>query len=171
MNSLPDLDRRGFLKLGAGGLAASAFLAGCGTAASSLAANQSAGGQPVTLYVFRGEQGIVGPDGKNHDAFVPSSFVVKAGIPVQLTVINNDEGPHTITAPGLNLNIIVNPGTVQGDDVLPVTTTATFTAAKAGVYRWSCAMTCDGGGANWDMTQGFGGPSQDGFMAGNIMVV
>jgi len=174
----PNITRRRLLGLGAGSLAAGALLASC--AAPALAQQQppadqsqagAAAGQPVTLYVFRSEQGIKGPDGKNHDSFVPASFVVKAGTPVQLTVINYDDGAHTMTQPDLGLNITVNPGNPQGNDVLPVTTTATFTAPNVGVYRWSCSLPCDDAAGGWDMTNGFGGQSQDGYMAGNIVAI
>ncbi len=161
-----NITRRRLLGLSVSSVAAGALMAGyAGTALAQAA------GQPLTLYVFRGEQGITGPDGKNHDAFVPSSFVVKAGEPVQLSVINYDEGPHTITQLDLGLNISINPGNPQGDDVLPVTTNATFTVPKAGVYRWFCAQPCDGGGGNWDMTADYAGMGQDGYMAGNIVAI
>lgn len=161
-----------------------ASLAGCGTsqqagsaplkpaaATQNVTPSASQNVQQVTLYVFRGEMGIKGPDGKGHDAFVPSSFVVKAGVPVKLTVINYDEGSHTITAPDLGLNLVVKPGHVQGSEVQPVATTFTFTLNQKGVYRWYCAVACDAGGGGWAMTSSYDGPDQDGFMAGHIVVI
>jgi plastocyanin len=130
-----------------------------------------AAGQEVTLYVFRGVQGIKGPDGKGHDAFVPSSFVVKAGAPVHLTIINYDEGAHTITSKELGLNIIIKGGKEVGNTVEPVTTTASFTPSKRGTYRWYCALACDAGGGGWAMEQGYAGPSKEGYMAGFIVVL
>ena len=62
----------------------------------------------------RAPGGAKGPDGKGHDSFVPSSFVVKAGSPVRLQVINYDTDAHTVTAPDLGLNFRVNPGTKAG---------------------------------------------------------
>jgi plastocyanin len=157
------VSRRDVLAMAAGGLGA-ALVAGP-------LARASAAEQQVTLYVFRGEQGIKGPDGKGHDAFVPSSFVVKAGVPVHLVIINYDEGPHTITAPDLGLNILVNPGKTVGSNVEPVTTTASFTTSKRGPHRWYCAMACDAGGGGWAMQQGYAGPDKEGFMAGYIVVL
>jgi hypothetical protein len=52
--------------------------------------------QHVTIYVMADEMGLVGPDKLHHDSFIPSSFVVKAGEPVQLTIINYDtRGTHS----------------------------------------------------------------------------
>jgi hypothetical protein len=39
------------------------------------------------------------------------------------------------------------------------------------VYRWYCAVDCDTGGGHWAMTDGYDGKAQDGFMAGNIVVL
>jgi plastocyanin len=145
---------------------------------SGLAFGQQAGGQSsdassstLSVYIFPSEQGIKGPDGKGHDSFVPSSFVLHSGVPTTLNIINYDEGLHTITAPDLGLNLMITPGSSVGDEVQPVTTTATVTVPQAGVYRWYCAMDCDGGGGNWAMSNGFDGKDQDGFMAGNIVVL
>jgi plastocyanin len=160
-----NVSRREALAVAAGGLA------GALIAAPLARANAAMMGQKVTLYIFRGKQGILGPDGKGHDAFVPSSFVVKAGSPVTVDFINYDEGPHTLTAPKLNLNIVVNPGKEVGNDVKPVTTTATFTVAQPGTYRWYCAVTCDAGGHGWAMEQGYAGPSKEGYMAGFIVAM
>jgi len=139
-------------------------------AAAPAAANQA--GQVVTMYVFRGEEGIKGPDGKGHDAFVPASMVVKAGQPVTVNVINSDEGAHTVTCPQLNLDQTIKPGSqLAGGDIGPVTTTFTFTAPNKGVFRWSCTLQCDAGGGYWAMSEAFDGPGQPGFMAGYIVVV
>lgn len=169
------LSRRRVLGVGAGSLVGAALVAGCSAsaapAATSSSAETSASGQQVTVYVFRGDLGIKGPDGKAHDAIVPSSFVVKAGVPVQLTAINYDDGSHTMTAPDLGLNLTINPGKAAGDAVQPVTTTATFTASKKGIFHWFCTMACDDAAGGWAMTAGYGGQSQDGFMAGSIVVI
>jgi plastocyanin len=144
--------------------------------------------QHVFLYVFRGhingERGVPGPDGKGHDVFVPSTFAVKAGVPVVVTVVNYDEGAHSIVAAGLGLNVVIKPGiepkeaagkesTAEdiGEGVQPVTTTFTFTPAHKGVYRWYCGVPCDAGQNYWAMGQGYGGPGKEGFMAGYIVVL
>lgn len=81
------------------------------------------------------------------------------------------EGPHSITAPDLSINQLIIPGNEVGDDVQPVTTTFTITPTKKGVFRWHCIPPCDAGHRGWAMTDGFGGPGQEGFMAGYIVVV
>ena len=58
-----------------------------------------------------------------------------------------------------------------GATVRPVTTTATFTPAKKGVYRWFCSLPCYKRQAMWAMSRGYSGPSQEGFMAGSIVVI
>lgn len=157
------------------GVGAALTLAACGGTAATVASAAGTGPTATkadwTLYVFRGETGVKGPDGKGHDAFVPSSIVVKAGVPTTVQVINYDEGAHSMTAEGLGLDQLIQAGKAVGDDVQPVTTTFTFTAAKPGVYRWYCKLPCDGGGGGWDMTDGYDGPKQDGFMAGHIVAI
>jgi plastocyanin len=161
--------RRGVL---GGALGASALaLAACGGGAGAAQAAGGAARPDWTLYVFRGETGVKGPDGKGHDAFVPSGIVVKAGVPATVQVTNYDEGPHSITAEGLGLDQLIQGGKEVGDTVQPVTTTFSFTAAKAGVYRWYCKLPCDAGNGAWAMTDGYDGPKQDGFMAGHIVVL
>jgi plastocyanin len=131
----------------------------------------AADSQALTIYVFGGSEGIMGPDGKPHDTVVPSSFVVKAGQPVSVTVINYDESPHSITSSALGIDLQVKPGKEVGKTVQPVTSTFTFTAQKPGVYRWYCVIPCDKGHGMWAMGDGYGGPGKEGFMAGNIVVV
>ncbi|HLJ59265.1 MAG TPA: hypothetical protein VKZ50_06005 [bacterium] len=128
----------------------------------------SAEEQAVTLYILPGA--LPGPDGKGHDSFVPSSFVVKAGAPARLTVISYDDGEHSITAPALNLNLTIKGGTKVGSKVQPATTTATITVAKPGTYRWYCALQCDGP-SHWAMDQGNAGQGKEGYMAGFIVVM
>lgn len=126
----------------------------------------------ITMYVFGGSQKIVGPDGNPHDTTVPASVVLKAGEPVELTVINYDEGPHTITAPDMNLDLVVKPGIEHADKtVTPVSTTFTFTPSKKGNFRWYCKLPCDAGHGYWAMSQGFGGPDKEGYMAGEFVVI
>lgn len=136
-----------------------------------LGATPASAAQSMTMYIFGGSEGIKGPDGKSHDAFVPSSIVVKAGQPVTLTIVNYDESPHSITATGLGIALQIKPGQEVGEKVQPVTTTVTFTAKKKGVFRWFCATPCDMKAGMWAMGQGYGGPGKEGFMAGNIVVI
>ncbi|HLY21319.1 MAG TPA: hypothetical protein VKT83_02520 [bacterium] len=160
-----NVSRREALAVAASGLAGAALMAG---PFARMAAAQT---QKVTVYVFRGKTGILGPDGKGHDAFVPPNFVVKAGVPVTVDFINYDEGAHTLTAPKAKLNIQIKGGKEVGSDVEPVTTTATFTIAQKGTYRWYCALTCDAGGHGWAMEQGYAGPGKEGYMAGFIVAM
>ncbi|HLJ59248.1 MAG TPA: hypothetical protein VKZ50_05905 [bacterium] len=157
------VNRRDALAVVAGGLGA-ALMAGPISRAS-------AADQQMTMYVFRGVQGILGPDGKGHDAIVPPNFVVKVGVPVHLSIINYDEGAHTITCKDLGLDIQIKGGKQVGSNVEPVTTTASFTASKKGTFRWYCALACDAGGHGWAMEQGYAGPSKEGYMAGFIVVM
>ncbi|HZR92431.1 MAG TPA: hypothetical protein VFA44_08505 [Gaiellaceae bacterium] len=170
-------------------LIAAAALAGAGalagvTSAGTAKHGRAAAAQQLTIYVFRGKEKIPGaPDGKGHDTIVPSTFAVKVGVPVQVTVINYDEGAHTITAPALGLNAQIKPGTKFTtapagagatellNQVVPRVTHFTFTVKKAGVYRWYCALPCDAGGKGWATTAGSTGPDRLGFMAGYIVGV
>jgi plastocyanin len=140
------------------------------------------------MYVFRGhingKPGVPGSDAKGHDTLVPSTFAVKVGVPVRVTVVNYDEGAHSIVAPALGLDVTIKPGTESaeakkqesasediGEGVKPVATTFTFTPAKAGVFRWFCALPCDAGQHGWAMQMGYSGPDKEGAMAGFIVVL
>jgi len=140
--------------------------------------------QQLTIYVFRGKESIPGAaDSKGHDTTVPATFGVKVGVPVRVTVINYDEGEHTITAPGLGLNALIKPGTLFTtppagatatellNQVVPGISHFTFTVKKAGVYRWHCALPCDAGAKGWAMTSDTTGTDKNGFMAGYIVGV
>ncbi len=157
------ISRREALFAAAGGLGA---VLAAGSFKPATGAEQS-----ITMYVFRGVQGILGPDGKGHDTIVPTNFVVKAGIPVNLEIINYDEGAHTITCKSLGLDIQIKGGHEVGNTVQPVTTKASFTPSKKGTFRWYCALTCDAGGHGWAMEQGYAGPGKEGYMAGFIVVM
>lgn len=163
------------------GLGASAAGAFAGTTAKHA---RAAAFQQLTIYVFRGKESIPGAaDGKGHDTMVPSTFAVKVGVPVRVTVVNYDEGEHTITAPGLGLNAVIKPGTLFTtppaganatellNQVVPGITHFTLTVNKAGVYRWHCALPCDAGAKGWAMTSDTTGPGRNGFMAGYIVGV
>jgi plastocyanin len=142
------------------------------TSARATTSAKKAAAQAVTLYVFRGETGIKGPDGKGHDAFVPSSFAVKSGSRVTVTVVNYDEGLHSMTAPGVGLDASITGGkALSNGKIGPVTTHFTFTPTTKGTFRWYCKIPCDKGANYWAMEPGYDGPSENGFMAGYIVVI
>jgi plastocyanin len=97
-----------------------------------------------------------GPDGKWHDAFLPAYPSVKAGRTTRLSFVNYDSGPHSMVAPGLNLNVTVPAakGSVPGR-----VTVLLKAPAKAGRYDWWCGSPCD----TWAMTH-------NGYMRGSIVV-
>lgn len=132
-----------------------------------------AGAQHITVYVLPGSSGLgfTGPDKAHHDTMAPSSFVLRRGVPVTITVINFDDMRHSITALALGVNIIVKPGADRRNGtVVPSTTTYTFIPAKAGEFRWFCAFPCDMP-QHWAMSPSYDGPDRDGFMAGIIRVL
>ncbi len=170
MNS--KLDRRQVLTTTARSLAGAALLstfAGGLAPAFAQESGDSTGTAPddhVALFMI--PDGLKGPDGDEHDAFIPSSIVVGAGVPTTLRIVNYDDMPHSITSDQLGLNIVVNAATKDSSDkVTPVATTATITIPDAGTYRWYCSLTCD----DWAMDTGFDGQGKDGYMAGFIVAV
>jgi heme/copper-type cytochrome/quinol oxidase subunit 2 len=131
------------------------------------------GAQRITVYVLPGGSGLgfTGPDKAHHDTVVPSSFLLRKGVPVTVTVINLDDMRHSITAPGLGVNIIVKPGVDRRNGtVAPSSTLYTFIPAKAGQFRWFCVFPCDMP-QHWAMSASYDGPDRDGFMAGIIRVL
>lgn len=165
----PSMSRRKLLRVGVISTTGAAAL--LGVIGSQAAFGQQAGGRqlpdagaPISLYVLPG--GIKAADGQLHDAVVPSSVVLQSGVPTTLNIVNYDGGAHTITAPDLGLNLMIDAGT----SAQPTTTTATLTIPQPGVYRWFCGLTCDGP-SHFAMGDGWGGPGQEGYMAGNIVVV
>ncbi|HEV2359123.1 MAG TPA: hypothetical protein VGZ23_16140 [bacterium] len=129
--------------------------------------------QEVKVYLFPdSSQMIKGPDGRTHDAFVPYSFVLHAGTPVRFTIINYDDMPHTMTAPDLDLNIMLKPGLdLSNGNITPGITTYTFTPSKKGTFRWSCVIPCDTGNAGWAMAVEGAGLGRIGYQAGYIDVI
>jgi len=65
----------------------------------------------VTIYMFRKKSLLPGtPDGKFHDEAVPSTWAVRAGVWTEVTMINYDDGPHSLTIPQLGLDEIAQGG-------------------------------------------------------------
>jgi heme/copper-type cytochrome/quinol oxidase subunit 2 len=127
----------------------------------------------ITVYVLPGTNGLgfIGPDKAHHDTMVPSSFVLRKGTRVTLTVVNLDDMKHSITASGLGVNMIVAAGVDRKNGTIaPTATTFTFVPAKAGEFRWYCIFPCDMP-QHWAMSASYDGPDRDGFMAGIIRVL
>lgn len=157
-----------FLKFAAAaGVAAGTLMAANATLAASVQSQQQI--QTKTIYVMADEQGLPGSDGQNHDAFMPSNFVLKAGVPVKLVFVNTDDMVHTFTNKALGINVIIAPATdVAGSDkTKPATTTYTFTPTAKGEFRWHCNGPCD----PWSMKASFDGTERDGYMAGYVEVI
>jgi hypothetical protein len=126
----------------------------------------------LTFYVLPDEQGLLGPDKKHHDTFVPSNMVVRQGVPVTLRFISYDDALHTMIAPELGVNVVIAPAThtesEDGGTSRPYRVTSyTFTPERAGQFRWHCNILCD----PWAMNAGYDGPGRDSFMAGYIVVL
>ncbi len=149
----------------------------CTAAAGSLPAQAGSlstqnAAEQITVTVLRGAQSILGPDGNRHDMIMPANYVLKVGVPVHLTIVNYDEGPHTMTSAKMGLDIQIKGGIEQADGTItPVTTEVTFTPKATGNFRWYCAIPCDKGGKYWAMSKGYDGPGQDGYMAGYFIVM
>ena len=135
------------------------------TAAPSAAVTSPA---VVTFTVLTDESGgLKGSDGKLHDTMIPANEVFQKDVPVTLSITNHDDMMHTITAPGLGLNVIVKPAKKINGKLVPTVTTVTFTPKKAGDFRWHCLGGCD----PWTMQHTADGPDRDGFMAGHFVVL
>lgn len=150
--------------LGALGLLA---LSACGSQSTANNENTAGGGQVIKYTIVGADDGNKGPDGKTHDTFsTQDSTSIPVGTKVTLQFTNKDDGQHTFTLPDLGINVMV-PG-AKNDN--PGTATYTFTASKAGSYRWYCAIPCDTDNNGWAMTKATAGNDQDGFMAGTLTV-
>jgi plastocyanin len=133
---------------------------------TATASSTKAGSVTQTMVIVGHSLGATGSDGLRHDTTLGASFTVAQGSKVTVTVYNYDEGPHTITAAKLGLDVTI-PGAKDEENGVPSKTTFTFTAAKVGEYLWFCSLPCDKGQAYWDMKS----PSKKiGFMAGYITV-
>ena len=129
--------------------------------------------QHYTVYVLPGGMGFMGPGNKHHhDTIAPSNFVLKVGVPVTFTVVNFDDGGHSITSAGLGVNIIINPGTDEADgSIKPTVTTYTFTPIKKGQFQRNCIVKCDGP-SHWAMSMAPDGMAgRDGYMGGWFQVL
>lgn len=149
-------------KLGLNAALAAGFVAATALGASAAAAATQANAPTKTIYIYADAAGLPAADHKHHDAFFPADFVLKAGQKVTLVFVNNDDAPHSFTAPGLHVNVVIKAGKDQkgSDAITPTTTTYTFTPAKAGEFRWHCMMPCDPYSMN-----------RTGFMAGYVKVI
>ena len=147
-------------------LVAGSLVAAAAFAVASATAAPSAQKVTQTMVIVGHSLGAKGSDGLRHDTTLGGSFSVPAGTQVTVTVYNYDEGPHTITARKLGLNVMV-PGAKDEENGIPSSKTFTFTASKAGRYLWHCALPCDAGQKFWDMKSP---ESKVGFMAGAITV-
>lgn len=134
-------------------------------------AGQAAASQPsVTLHytvvASDSDQAKAGPDGQTHDTFVTTdNTVVPVGALVTVEVKNYDDAAHGMVFPDLGISKVIKGG---GTDENPSVTTFTFTASKAGDYRWYCPVPCDSDAGAWAMSTSSAGPGQEGFMAGVI---
>ena len=151
-----------------------AFGAACGSSAPVSTGSTTAPvvGNSVTLnYKLVGPASSlakVGPDGKAHDTFFTTdSTNVKVGDKVTIVVENFDDMPHGMVFDGLGLTQLVKAG--PGNDKSSITT-FTFTATKAGTFRWYCPMPCDTDQGQWAMHADTTGMGKMGFMAGTITV-
>lgn len=102
-----------------------------------------------------------GPKGNLHDSYLATNFTVSKGVPVKLHVENFDEGPHSFSASGLNVDAKIPKAKGEG---VPSVTTVSFTPKKDGTFHWECDVPCDDDYNGWAM-------SHDGFMAGEVNVI
>lgn len=138
---------------------------GCGNSTSAASSDQ--GATVINYTVVGPDDGDVGPDGAKHDTFkTTDSTSVQLGQRITLKFTNTDDAQHSFTLPDLGINVMI-PGAKDGKDG---TTSYTFTASKAGTFRWFCAIPCDSDNNGWAMTAGKTGTDQDNFMAGYITV-
>jgi plastocyanin len=162
------------------GLLVVALVAACGgsTPVSNGYAITPLTGNTVTLHytVVAPDSKLakVGPDGNKHDTFFTTdSTNVKAGDVVSIVVTNYDDMPHGMVFDSLGITQLVKagPGCVNTEACKvgeSTVTTFSFTATKAGVFRWYCPMPCDTDNGQWAMHSDNMGSGKTGFMAGTI---
>jgi hypothetical protein len=122
-----------------------------------------------TMIIVGHTLGQKGADGLTHDTTYGANLTLEKGQRVVVTVYNFDEGPHTITAPGLKLNVKI-PGATDEEKGVPSKTIFSFTPTKVGTFRWFCSLPCDAGQKYWAMSATRKGIGRDGFMAGYFTV-
>jgi heme/copper-type cytochrome/quinol oxidase subunit 2 len=92
---------------------------------------------------------LVLPDfaGDGYDKFFPAVIVVNQGDSVNVSLRNMDDMPHGFAIAAYDIDAAVNPGQDQSNgSIMPFTTSIqTFTASKAGVFRWLCTAPCGPG--------------------------
>lgn len=175
---------QGYGRMGSGMMmgrgAGSHMMQGYGNSGAATSGGQAAmpdlqpGDAPVADHVVISvlPHSLPGPDGKRHDAFMPSNLVLRAGAEATLVIVNYDDMAHSMTAPELGLNITIPAAKETADGtVTPSVTTYAFTPGKKGTFRWFCAIPCDGSAGGWAMTPGFDGPGRDGYMAGYFAII
>ena len=138
------------------------------TVVSASASTSKSSGKKVTqtMVIVGHSLGAKASDGLRHDTTLGASFSVPRGSRVTVTVYNYDEGPHTITAPKLGLNVTI-PGAKNEEKGIASKKTFTFVANKTGKFLWHCTLPCDAGQSYWDMKS----PSKKiGFMAGYFTI-
>lgn len=75
--------------------------------------------------------------GQQVDRVLGPNLVVRAGQPVQVTILNDSPMAHTFTVPALGIERVVLPGKAG----VPSTTTFML-KAHVGAYQWSCHLPC-----------------------------
>jgi plastocyanin len=179
--------RRRFLGLSIAALAGTTLAASCASGTTQPGATSAPTAptvvpnpseQHITVSVVSAAMQIAkGTDGLFHDAFVPAFFVLKAGQPTYITIVNFSQVHHTFVASGLNLSIDVQPGgRGSAGEPAPSTTTLALAEVVPGTYTWTCTIECDGHNEHWAMasrTDLVSGTYQGvfGFMGGTIAVV
>lgn len=151
-------------------------LAACGSsgnsqhAATKTVVSKNVIQMDVTTGKLATKYGIIGPDGRGHDSFVPSEFTAKVGQTYTIRVYNYDEGAHSFSIDSLGINKTIAP---HVSDTQPSVTTFTVKFTNTGLVRFYCKLPCDAGQGGWAMNKDrFGhGHSQDGYMAGYVNVI
>ncbi|SRR6266487_2529296 len=153
-------------------------LSGCGSGSTngavtggSLSGVTKAAGPRVTIHykVVAPDSDLArtGPDGQKHDTFwAVDPTTAHVGDRVTIVVDNYDDMMHGMFFPELGITKMI----AAGEDDQPTQTTFSFTATRAGTFRWYCPVPCDTDNGQWAMKADGAGPGQDGFMAGTVTV-
>jgi len=118
-------------------------------------------GNTTTVTIIGSTPGLYGQNATtNPDAFIPNNLTVTQGQHVVMVFENEDDGPHQLVIPQLN----VNTGIVQGGQTVRVN----FFANKVGVFAWDQpAGACNAGG----ITPQEGGCTGEQLTNGNLTVI